>query len=277
MDSPNVKFTRIQSPSSINTYKQCPRKYFYQYVLQLPTSTNIHQVRGNIAHSALENFFQTDVNHIHEENYSQELKKAMQELLIKSWRAEKERLDKLGLSEDKTKFYFEETLHMLIAWVDLFCKKIKNTDKSFKEAFAYLTPIAEQHFISQKHGVQGYIDAIEIQDGKVRIMDYKTSSKNELTDDYILQLAIYVLLYEEKYGKFPDEVGLYLLKHGEKVIKVDESLMKKAVLECELIHTNTQSTDMEDYPKNITPLCKYSSGQCDFYDICFNKKKVNEY
>ena len=32
---------RVQSPSSISTYKQCPRKYFYQYVLKLPTQGNI--------------------------------------------------------------------------------------------------------------------------------------------------------------------------------------------------------------------------------------------
>ncbi len=273
----NIKFKRIQSPSSINTYRQCPRKYFYQYVLELPTTDSIHLLRGNVAHSALEHFFQININHIDEKNYEQQLKIAMQNLLIHYWREQNVRFAKLNLSEDKIKFYFEETLSMLISWVDLFCKKIKASKKSFKEAFAYLTPIAEQHFISQKHGVQGYIDAIEIQDGKIRIMDYKTSSKNELTDDYVLQLAIYVLLYQEKYNKFPDEVGLYLLKHGEKTIKVDENLMKRAVLECELIHTNTQSEEIDDYPKHVSHLCKWSTGQCDFYNICFNQKKINEF
>jgi ATP-dependent helicase/DNAse subunit B len=48
---------RVQSPSSINTYNQCPRKYYYQYILKLPTRPSIHLVRGNIAHSVLEDFF----------------------------------------------------------------------------------------------------------------------------------------------------------------------------------------------------------------------------
>lgn len=273
----DIKIKRVQSPSSINTYKQCPRKYFYQYVLELPTSDSIHTIRGNIAHSALEHFFGININHIDENNYEQQLKIAMQELLIFHWRAEKERLDKLNLSEDKIKFYFGETLSMLSAWVELFCKKVKASKKPFKEAFAYMTPLIEQHFKSSKYGVQGYIDAVEIQDGKIRVMDYKTSSKDELTDEYLLQLAIYVLLYSEKYGKFPDEAGLYLLKHGEKTIKADEHLLNLAKKECLLIHKNTQSDDIEDYPLNPSPLCKWSSGQCDFYNICFGRKKINEF
>ncbi len=277
MDSPNVAFKRIQSPSSINLFKQCPRKYFYQYILQLPTGDNVYQIRGNVVHSVLEDFFMINVNHIDDKNFENQLKISTQELLVKHWREQKERFDKISLPPDKTLFYFEETLHMLMGWVNLFCKKIKNTKKSFKEAFLYLTPLAEQHFISQKYGVQGYIDAIEIQDGKIRIMDYKTSSKNEITDEYLLQLAIYVLLYEEKYKKFPDEVGLYLLKFGEKSIKADRKLLDLAKKEVEMIHKNTQSESMEDYPKNAGPLCKWSSGKCDFYDICFGQKKIHDF
>jgi len=273
----DIKIKRVQSPSSINTYKQCPRKYFYQYILELPTSDSIYTVRGNIVHSALEHFFQININHIDDKNYESQLKVAMQELLIFHWKAGQERINKLNLPQEKVSFYFEETLHMLLAWVDLFCKKVKATKKSFKEAFEYLTPVMEQHFISKKYGVQGYIDAVEIQDGKIRVMDYKTSSRDELTDEYLLQLAIYVLLYSEKYGKFPDEVGLYLLRHGEKTIKADEKLLELAKKECMEIHKNTQSEEIEDYPLHPGPLCKWSTGQCDFYNICFGKKKINDF
>ena len=69
-----LKIKRIQSASSINTFKQCPRKYFYSYVLELPTAPNIYQVRGNIAHSALEHFFTINTNHIDEKNYEKQLK-----------------------------------------------------------------------------------------------------------------------------------------------------------------------------------------------------------
>lgn len=273
----DVKFKRIQSPSSINTFKQCPRKYFYQYILELPTGDNIHQARGNIVHSALEHFFQININHIDEKNYEKQLKIAMQELLIHHWKAENERLNKFNMPQEKITEFFEDTLHMLMSWTELFCKKIKAAKKPFHEAFAYLTPIAEQHFMSEKYGIQGYIDAIEIQDGYIRIMDYKTSSGDELTDEYILQLAIYALLYYEKYNKFPDEAGLYLLRHGEKTIKADEKLLELAKKECLAIHKNTQSEEIDDYPINQSQLCKWSSGQCDFHNICFKQKNIKEY
>ena len=268
---------RVQSPSSINTYKQCPRKYFYQYILELPTGDNIHQIKGNVVHSALEHFFQININHIDETNYEKQLKVAMQELLIYHWKAKKERFDKLNITQEKITEYFEDTLHMVIAWVGLFCKKIKATKKGFKQAFEFLTPIMEQHFTSKEYGVQGYIDAIEIQDGKTRVMDYKTSSRDEITTEYLLQLSIYVLLYHEKYKKFPDEVGLYLLRHGEKTIKADEKLLEFAKKECEFIHKNTQSEEIEDYPLKPGPLCKWSTGQCDFYNICFKNNKINDF
>ena len=65
---------RVESPSSINTFKQCPRKYYYQYVAKLPTVSNIHQVRGNIAHSTLENFYDIDVSGFEQENYEEYFK-----------------------------------------------------------------------------------------------------------------------------------------------------------------------------------------------------------
>lgn len=277
METPNVAFKRIQSASSINTYKQCPRKYYYQYILDLPTEDSIHTIRGNVVHDALEHFFQININHIDEDNYEKQLKKAIQELLIFHWKAAHEDFGKLKLPEEKLQEYFADSLHMLVGWVDLFCRKIKATKKPFRDAFLYLTPLTEQYFKSQKYGVQGYVDAIEIQDSRIRVMDYKTSRSSEITDEYLLQLSIYVLLYYEKYGKCPDEVGLYLLKHGEKTIKADKALMELAQKEIKMIHQKTQSDDIEDYPLHPGPLCKWSTGQCDFYNICFGNKKIKDF
>ena len=65
---------RVESPSSINTFKQCKRKYYYQYIEKLPTLPNIHQVRGNIAHSVLEDFFDTEISEFTTENYKLKFK-----------------------------------------------------------------------------------------------------------------------------------------------------------------------------------------------------------
>ena len=68
-------------------------------------------------------------------------------------------------------------------------------------------------------------------------------------------------------------VGVDFLKHGEEYLDVDEDLIKLAKLECELIHVNTQTKEKADYPKKPGPLCKWSTGQCNFYGKCFGTQK----
>src|SRR3989338_7328965 len=168
---------RVQSPSSINVYKQCPRKYYYQYILKLDTLPSIHTLRGNIAHSVLENFFDADLSMLNIKNFREPLQKRIQQLLIKHWN------EKL-------------------------VQKVKSfSDLSFQEIFKKLTPLRELEYQSHKYAVRGFIDAIEEMEDKRRLMDYKTSKRFHITEEYKLQLAIYALLYQEKHGVIPDQVG----------------------------------------------------------------------
>ena len=115
---------------------------------------------------------------------------------------------------------------------------------------------------------------IEHHENEIHIMDYKTSSHFDLNEDYRLQLGIYSLLYKEKHNKLPHKAGIYFLRHKAKYIKVDQELIDFAQGEIESIHINTATADIKDYPKCESPLCKYSSGQCDFYEFCFGNKKL---
>lgn len=266
-----MQIGRVQSPSSIKTYKQCPRKYYYNYILELPTKSNIHQVRGNIAHSALEHFFDIDTSVIDMENHEKHLKIIMQKLMLKEWQNYHEKLEELNLDQDKKIHYFEETLMMLFNWLDMFCERLKKEEGTFQERFEKLTPMRELLFLSENYHVRGYIDVIEEpQEGSVRLMDYKTSSRSRL-NDHVLQLAIYSLLFYEKRGYLPEQVGVYFLKDGtqiEHVMDVDEELLELAKKEIMHVHDKTCSTNMRDYPKKPSGLCKYRTGQCDFYDVC---------
>ena len=265
--------TRLQSPSSINTFKQCKRKYFYQYIEKLPTVPNIHQVRGNIVHSALENFFDIDTSSFTQENYMLEIRKYIQKFCFDEWSKEKTRLNALGLSKDKERFYFEESMLMLLNWTNHFLKDMKEMMEkkqlSIQEAFVKLTPIREKKYKSEEHNVRGFIDAIQHVEEEVHIIDYKTNSSFQMKDSIKLQLAIYSLLYYELHGKMPDKVGIFFLRNRLKMMNVDEELLKLARLEIELIHAHTGSTEsVVDYPRTITPLCKWRTGKCDFYSTC---------
>lgn len=258
---------RVQSPSSIKTFKQCPRKYYYSYILKLPQEPNIHQVRGNIAHSVLENFFDIDTSLVSLDNYETHLKMIVQRLLLKEWEKYKKELDKVKLTKEQEMHYFEDTMMMLFNWTDQFSKKISKKTGTFQERFKELTPIRELRFVSENYSVQGYIDAIENHNGHVRLMDYKTS-KSEDINEHLLQLGIYSLLYKEKHGVLPKYVGVYFLKGQECELEVDEELVEMAKKEIEYIHHHTTTEDIHNYPKQTSPLCKWSTGKCDFFDVC---------
>lgn len=264
---------RRESPSSINTFKQCKRKYYYQYIKKYPTLPNIHQVRGNIAHSTLEKFFDIDVSKLDEKNYQEKLKISLQQLFLHYWQKYHLELSKLELGKDKERFYFEETMLMLMNWISHFLedlRKIMEKKKiSVQDAFQIMTPIREQEYDSPQYNVHGFIDAIYKVEEETHIIDYKTNSTTEFKDSIKLQLAIYSLLYQEIHGKLPDKAGIFFLRHKPKLINVDAELLDLAKKEIAFIHQHTHDKEsLEEYPKTVSSLCKWSTGKCDFYDVC---------
>lgn len=264
---------RVESPSSINTFKQCKRKYYYQYIEKLPVQSNIHQVRGNIAHSALENFYNIDTSQFTDENFARKCKESIQAFLLHYWKQSQEKLRQLQLNQDQERFYFEETMLMLMNWVNHFVENLsalmKKKNLSVQEAFVEITPLREQELASEKHSVHGFIDAIHQIDDEIHIIDYKTNSTFEFKDSIKLQLAIYSLLYFEKYGKMPSKVGIFFLRHKLKLMPVDDKLLSLAKTEIGEIHNHTGCTEkIDDYPRTVNSLCKWSTGKCDFYETC---------
>ncbi len=262
---------RTESPSSINTYKQCPRKYYYHYVQGLPSKLSIHLIRGNIVHTVLEKFYDIENNILTEDD----LRFHLFWLLDKSWNEKYSDLLELGLDDAKLKFYYEDSKRMLNNWFSRFKKKLRikiSDGMTFNQAFIHLTPIREEKFSSEKHNVQGFIDAIYKADDNVLIVDYKTSKKGELTPEYRLQLGIYAMMYEETHGVKPDIVGIDFMNHTELLIPATQKLIDEAVYEVDLIHTKTNSHKRGDYPMKPSPLCKWSTGQCDYYEFCFGRE-----
>ncbi len=271
---------RVESPSSINTYNQCPRKYYYTYIAKLPTKGNIHTVKGNVVHSVLENFFghelPADINY---SNAEQQFKSILFLLFSKYWREKTLDLERIGVSEGEKAIGINDCINMLYQWAEFFVKKMKATGLPFHEAFTALSPKhKEKYFSSKENSVHGFIDVVEESDGKIRLMDYKTSGSAYLTDEYLLQLGIYALLYKENINSVPHEVGIYFLRDNEteKVLSVTENLLNLALRQIREHHKKTVSDEIKDYPKKVTNLCKWLGGQCDFYEKCFHKNGVQK-
>ncbi|MFC1722697.1 PD-(D/E)XK nuclease family protein [Nanoarchaeota archaeon] len=262
---------RVQSPSSINLYKQCPRRYFYQYILRYPSRPNIHCIRGNIVHDALEKFFDINPQNLNSEKIKVELATYLKNLFDAHWNKSNLKLQKLGLDQHQLQFYYDDSVNMLANWLNSFFKDLDKemASSDFPAAFEKLAPTErELKYKSDTHMVQGYIDAIHKDGDHITILDYKTSKKFNITPEYKLQLGIYALLYQEKHNTLPHKVGIWFLKDRCKTVDVDEQMVKDAKFEIEQVHFSTESKEITDYRRKITPLCRYSTGQCDFYNVC---------
>ncbi|MFH1063493.1 MAG: PD-(D/E)XK nuclease family protein [Candidatus Woesearchaeota archaeon] len=263
---------RVQSPSSINTFKQCPRKYFYQYIIKYPTKENIHCVRGNIVHEALEKFFDIDAAKLESETYKKELSCHLKDHFDSAWKKAASRLQKVGLPDDKISFYYTESTQMLANWLNQFftdMEKGVSEGMDITQAFTKIAPSEiEKQYKDPELMVRGFIDVVHKDGDTVTLIDYKTSKTDDWKPEYTLQLGIYAVLYEKTHGCYPQKVGLWLLKHGYKEMGVTPKMVKDALFEIEQIHFATESDTITDYRKKESGLCKWATGQCDFYDIC---------
>lgn len=268
------------SPSSINLYKQCPRKFFYQYIMKLPTKGSIHLVRGSAVHDALEKFFELKPSAFSDGYFEFEMKTVLLDFFRQAWEGSQKELDKLDMKKEDLLFYFGESKRMLENWVESFIdnlKKQKEKRGSLAAAFSYLAPITEKHYFSESDKVHGFIDAIHHYEDGIHILDYKTSKKDTMSGAYKLQLAIYALLYQKEHGVAPKRVGINFLKFGEKYLEVDQLLIDEARKEVAEVFAKTRADNISAYPKNVTPLCKWSTGQCDFYETCSQSRSLHDF
>jgi len=266
-----ITSARVQSPSSINMFKQCPRRYYYSYIKKYPTLPSIHLIRGNIAHSVLEDFFDETFDL---KNWYLCFHKKVIELLDKHWDKKSKELSELKLQEGELMNYYQDTKNMLLNWANHFQKRFEKEllkTRDLDVTFQNLIPIRERKYESEKYSVRGFVDVIEEKDGIIKITDYKTSKRARITEDYKLQLAIYSLMYLEEHGKIPHKASVFFLKYNDIEIEVNQELIDFAKVEIEMIHLKTKSQEKSDYPKNPGPLCKWRTGQCDFYERCFKK------
>jgi len=268
--------TRIESPSSVNTYRACQRKYFYHYKLNLPTKESVAALTGKAVHAAIENFFAFNASCLNFTNYEQELRNHLLNSFNHAWIKEVPKLGRLEIDKEIIRGYYKDSLMMLEKFSLRFLQQLNQEmkTKELQEAFLTLAPETEVAILSETYRLRGYIDAIHRLHGEARIVDYKTSRKDDITEEYRLQLAVYTLLFKERHGKLPDKAGVYFLRHGsQKFLEVNEELLNFARQACEEVHMNTVSDNIRQYPKNLGPGCKW----CDYKDICFGQKTILEF
>jgi len=240
---------KYHSPSSINTYLRCPRKYFLRYIKRLKQKPNIHLFRGSAVHEALAKFIENHALYSHD---VEQMRITLIELFDSAWNSRKQQINNLGLSKMDIKRFYDDSIEMLLKWLNTYTKGIS---KGLKR------PKTEFRLFSKKHGIMGIVDAIYDHNDRIYLIDYKTGAKDTITRDIKIQIVIYALLYKENFKRMPHTVSIVFLKTQTiKRFRVTDELVQQAIRICKRIHEKTISDDESQY------LCT-CGGWCerDFY------------
>lgn len=259
--------------SQLAAFEKCPYQYKLGFLYKIPSVGKGVFSYGRTMHKTLEEFYkllatqmtvgQVDLfsaleNKSGKETIGELVSYEQLETVYNQWW-----IDEWYEDKEKKEEYFQQGKKAL----GLFYKAVADD----APAVAYLEKKFTLKVQSDKgvtYTIKGVIDRIDIVDGKLHIIDYKTGQAKEKLDwDAKKQLVLYQLASEEIIGTQVDSLRYYYLDSGtyisfEATEKDKERLQKELV---ETIETILASPFKATPDQNI---CKY----CDFKDICEFKK-----
>ncbi|MEA1964236.1 MAG: ATP-dependent DNA helicase, partial [Candidatus Aerophobetes bacterium] len=230
----------------IDDYLTCPLKYKYVHILRVPVIKHHAVIYGKALHDAVQRYYY----------YKLRGKKVKEEELISvfenSWSSEgfeSREHEEERLSEGK------RALHQFYQRAE----KEKSLPSFIEKEFS---------FSLDNNRIIGRWDRVDIKDGKVTIIDFKSSdiSEKDKADKKTkesLQLSIYALAYKEIYDKIPDKVKLHFLGSG--LVGEAKPTEKNFLKTVEKIRKAAQGIRNNNY--KATPgymACRY----CVFRHIC---------
>jgi DNA helicase-2/ATP-dependent DNA helicase PcrA len=234
----------------IDDYLTCPFKYKIVHVLKMPMQDKPNVMIGSAMHAMASEFFKARQEGV--EKTAAELRAIFDSMwkpkgFLTQAEAQK---NYEGAIKSIENFHRTESLNTN---VPLYLEK----DFEFK-----LTP---------ELSVRGRWDRIDEVDGKIMIVDYKTSdvrteekAQDKIkTQDIQRQLKLYCLAYDKMFGRLPDSAGIYFFKNSMMVTK---QFREKSIREYEeKIFEVAEHIKNEEF--DATPgifVCRY----CAFYNIC---------
>lgn len=241
----SIKILKV-SASSMKTYDQCPKKYFYNYIAREPKKHWDHFDLGNLCHLTLEIFHQIYIK----EGAS---KRTLGKLMSHSFAEARKEFE--GINKN----IFAEAKKLIQSYLEVVLKNGMPLVKGVETAF---------NFNLQKDiMVRGFLDRVDIlKDGKFHIVDYKTTKNTKYLEPF--QLLIYGLWLKNEYPHIKDFKASYvLLKHKSKLKSYDfnnediEKCKKKIIKYAYNINTSITKDIWNPVPG---PLCNW----CDFQKIC---------
>lgn len=231
----------LLSISRANRFVRCARSYYYRYILNLPDAPGREALLGTFFHRILDVW-------AGKVKLGQDMKMALQEAYA----------DKSLREAMKVEFNAEITpaeLLQIREWLKAYSKQL------FRERFKILGH--EKEFDFQIKGnclVRGAIDRIdELENGDIRIVDYKTGNSKYVTDK---QLAVYAkALMDESFYRAKRLIGVYVFLKEDcraEEIELDEKKIEEAVSFLEEVGQKIEAEQIwKPKPSRLCDWCRF--------------------
>lgn len=236
------------SASKIKTYLECPLKFKFAHILEVPEPPRTYFDLGTAVHAVAERLTELQKEGI------EPTEVLAFEILSKEWNSNAFQSE---TQENQQKNVAKEMIRTYLRWLSA------NQNK----------PIAvEQKFQLEIAGVifHGVIDRVEQRpDGGYEVVDFKTggvyeNSKSVREDP---QMNIYALGVQKEYSEFPKKASLFYLKHDKIVPYEVESVQVEKVKQV-IEHKTIAILNEEFDPTPSYQACR----SCPYWDICDSKE-----
>jgi RecB family exonuclease len=232
------------SASSVKSYDQCPRKYFYNYIQKAPKKQWAHFDLGNLCHKALELF------HLEYMNFGLKKSKTLGKMMGKAFKEARKEFPNMN---DEM---LVDAKSMLMEYLDAVKASGMPLVKGVETSFSFN--------ITDTVLIRGFLDRVDVtKDGIIKIIDYKTTKNEKYLDDF--QLLVYGLWLQKEYPGVDKFKGAYvLLRHGSKLKEYDFNMHDVEKVKKKLIEYADNIRNEDSWTPIPTRLCNW----CDFKDIC---------
>jgi len=246
------------SVSSILCYYDCPRAFFFQYVLRLeeiqePSFDFDAKAWGTMIHEILCEAFKSETG--------------WQKIAFDEFNK------KINDLPNPIRLFYSKRFQLDMAFMEYFQKKFMSQYKT-KNTELYVKESIGEPPLTQR--LRGIIDRVDIseEDGSSAIIDYKTGSIDG--PKYQLQLVLYSLLYYKCFGELPSKMLLVSLVgvqsktknilNRKKINEVIEEVMETTTTIISNIRNGVFFTETEDH--KIAPVDAQNCRNCSFSCLC---------
>ena len=237
---------RYLSPTAVNTYLSCPRKYFLRYIKRLKGKPSIHLIRGSVVHKALDRFHK-EQGEADADGSLEQTRNLLFGLFEEEWSKAKPRLDQLKISPEELEEFRTESRQMMTGFASWF----QHNQSSSPDQ-------TELKLISRNFNLIGIVDALYKKGPEIILVDYKTSRRTIVTEEIKIQAGIYAILCLERFGRTPKELMVHFLIQPDKPvpIPITKDLIKSTCLVIKRVREKTKSENEADYPCTCGGYCQ---------------------